>query len=110
MFISMIISAVQLEPALNGPFTPDLANPISKIGENAQKNGWPMEVKVGEHASMFLEVFRVQGSKHINTVVYVESINSGKFHICLFVSIGTQFCILILIIITGTDIYSNCTN
>lgn len=36
-----------LEPALNGPFTPDLANPISKIGENAKKNGWPLEVKVG---------------------------------------------------------------
>jgi len=36
-----------LEPALNGPFTPDLANPISKIGDNAKKNDWPLEVKVG---------------------------------------------------------------
>ena len=33
---------------MNGPFTPDLANPISKIGDNAKKNDWPLEVKVGK--------------------------------------------------------------
>lgn len=36
-----------LEPSVNGPFTPDLANPISKLGENAKKNNWPNEIKVG---------------------------------------------------------------
>ncbi|HPA36734.1 MAG TPA: aconitate hydratase [Chitinophagales bacterium] len=36
-----------LEPHLNGPFTPDLATPISKMKEEAEKNGWPLEVKVG---------------------------------------------------------------
>lgn len=36
-----------LEPHVNGPFTPDLAHPISKLKEAAQKNGWPMDVKVG---------------------------------------------------------------
>lgn len=36
-----------LEPHLNGPFTPDLATPISKVPEAAEKNGWPLEVKVG---------------------------------------------------------------
>ncbi|KAK1130098.1 aconitate hydratase [Melipona bicolor] len=36
-----------LEPHVNGPFTPDLAHPISKLGENAKKNGWPNEIKVG---------------------------------------------------------------
>lgn len=36
-----------LEPHVNGPFTPDLANPISKLGEAAKKNGWPNEIKVG---------------------------------------------------------------
>lgn len=36
-----------LEPHVNGPFTPDLAHPISKLKETAQKNGWPMDVKVG---------------------------------------------------------------
>jgi aconitate hydratase len=36
-----------LEPHVNGPFTPDLAHPISKLGENAKKNGYPMDIKVG---------------------------------------------------------------
>jgi aconitate hydratase len=32
---------------LNGPFTPDLATPISKVKEEAAKNGWPLKVEVG---------------------------------------------------------------
>lgn len=36
-----------LEPHVNGPFTPDLAHPISKLGENAKKNNYPLDVKVG---------------------------------------------------------------
>lgn len=36
-----------LEPHINGPFTPDLASPISKLGANAKKNGWPLDIKVG---------------------------------------------------------------
>ncbi|KAG7195931.1 Aconitate hydratase mitochondrial [Scheffersomyces spartinae] len=36
-----------LEPHVNGPFTPDLATPISKMRETAIANGWPLEVKVG---------------------------------------------------------------
>ncbi|MBS3992447.1 MAG: aconitate hydratase [Bacteroidetes bacterium] len=36
-----------LEPHLNGPFTPDLATPISKMKEEALKNNWPLEVEVG---------------------------------------------------------------
>lgn len=36
-----------LEPHLNGPFTPDLATPISKMKEVAEKNGWPTKVEVG---------------------------------------------------------------
>jgi aconitate hydratase len=37
----------KLEPHLNGPFTPDLATPISKVAEEARKNGWPLKVEVG---------------------------------------------------------------
>lgn len=36
-----------LEPHVNGPFTPDLAHPISKLGENSKKNGYPMDIRVG---------------------------------------------------------------
>ncbi len=36
-----------LEPHLNGPFTPDLATPISKMKETAIKNNWPLKIEVG---------------------------------------------------------------
>jgi aconitate hydratase len=36
-----------LEPYLNGPFTPDLATPISKMKEVAAANGWPTTIEVG---------------------------------------------------------------
>uniref|UniRef100_A0A8D8Z1Y4 Aconitate hydratase, mitochondrial n=1 Tax=Cacopsylla melanoneura TaxID=428564 RepID=A0A8D8Z1Y4_9HEMI len=35
-----------LEPHVNGPFTPDLAHPISKLGAAAKENGWPLDIKV----------------------------------------------------------------
>ncbi|XP_063961945.1 aconitate hydratase, mitochondrial-like [Lytechinus pictus] len=41
------INLDELEPLINGPFTPDLANPVSKVGQVAEKEGWPLEVKVG---------------------------------------------------------------
>src|SRR5687767_10706553 len=36
----------KLEPYLNGPFTPDLATPISKLKEAVEKNGWPEKIEV----------------------------------------------------------------
>jgi aconitate hydratase len=41
------INLSELEPHLNGPFTPDLATPISKLKEAAAKNGWPTKIEVG---------------------------------------------------------------
>ncbi len=34
-----------LEPLLNGPFTPDLATPVSQMAEAAEKNGWPTDLE-----------------------------------------------------------------
>merc|ERR1711971_1496301 len=36
-----------LEPHVNGPFTPDLATPISQLSDTAKAKGWPLEVKDG---------------------------------------------------------------
>ena len=36
-----------LEPHLNGPFTPDLATPISQVKALAEANGWPLNISVG---------------------------------------------------------------
>lgn len=41
------INLSELEPHVNGPFTPDLATPISKLKEEATKNGWPLQVQAG---------------------------------------------------------------
>lgn len=41
------INLSELEPHLNGPFTPDLATPISKMKEEAARNGWPTHIEVG---------------------------------------------------------------
>lgn len=41
------INLSELKPHVNGPFTPDLAHPIDKLGEEAVKNGWPTDIRVG---------------------------------------------------------------
>lgn len=44
-----VVFFFQLKPHINGPFTPDLAHPVSEVGAVAKKNGWPLEVKVGKN-------------------------------------------------------------
>jgi len=41
------IDLAELEPYINGPFTPDLATPISQMKAMAEKNRWPVDVEVG---------------------------------------------------------------
>jgi len=41
------INLDELEPYVNGPFSPDLATPISKMKEVAATNGWPTKIEVG---------------------------------------------------------------
>jgi aconitate hydratase len=41
------INLSELEPYINGPFTPDLAWPVSKFKEAAIENNWPLDLEVG---------------------------------------------------------------
>ncbi len=41
------INLSELEPHINGPFTPDLATPISEFAAAVKKNGWPQKLEVG---------------------------------------------------------------
>ncbi|WP_194777741.1 aconitate hydratase [Pararhodonellum marinum] len=41
------INLSELEPHINGPFTPDLAWPISKFAAAVKENGWPAKLEVG---------------------------------------------------------------
>lgn len=40
------INLNELEPYVNGPFTPDLATPISEMAAAVKQHGWPDEVEV----------------------------------------------------------------
>ncbi|MDQ3756956.1 MAG: aconitate hydratase [Actinomycetota bacterium] len=33
-----------LEPHINGPHTPDLARPVSQVGDDAKAKGWPLKI------------------------------------------------------------------
>jgi len=41
------IDLSELEPHINGPFTPDLATPVSKFAEAVRANNWPPQLEVG---------------------------------------------------------------
>ncbi len=41
------INLSELKPHLNGPFTPDLATPISEMAVKAKENNWPLQVDWG---------------------------------------------------------------
>jgi aconitate hydratase len=41
------INLSELEPHINGPFTPDRAIPVSEFAEEVRKNGWPEKLEVG---------------------------------------------------------------
>lgn len=41
------INLSELEPHINGPFTPDLATPLSEFADAVRKNGWPSSLSAG---------------------------------------------------------------
>lgn len=71
------INLSELEPHLNGPFTPDLATPISKMKEVAAANGWPTKIEVGligsctnssyEDISRAVSIAKQVGTKKLKT-------------------------------------------
>ena len=40
------VNLSELEPHLNGPFTPDRATPISEMAKEAEENDWPTKIEV----------------------------------------------------------------
>jgi len=41
------VNLSELEPTINGPFTPDLATPLSKFGDFVKERGWKDELSAG---------------------------------------------------------------
>ena len=43
----IVINLSELEPHINGPFTPDAATPIFEFATKVKENGWPRKMEVG---------------------------------------------------------------
>lgn len=41
------VNLSELEPTINGPFTPDLATPLSRFGDFVKDQGWKNELSAG---------------------------------------------------------------
>ncbi len=81
------INLSELEPHINGPFTPDNAIPISQFAEQVRKNGWPSELSVALIGSCtnssFEDITRAafvaqEASKHGMTSVSELTITPGS--------------------------------
>ena len=70
------INLSELEPYINGPFTPDAATPISEFAARAKSEAWPLDLKVGligsctnssyEDLSKAASLARQVAAKHID--------------------------------------------
>lgn len=77
-----------LEPTINGPFTPDLANPISKLGANAKANNWPDKVSAGLIGSCTNSSYQDLG--RCAAIVKEAGKNGIKFKVPFFVTPGSE--------------------
>ena len=59
------INLSKLEPHINGPYTPDLAWPISKFAEAVKENGYPQKLEVGLIGSCTNSSYEDLGSRGI---------------------------------------------
>ena len=74
------INLSELEPHVNGPFTPDLSTPISKFGETAQKEGWPETVSAGLIGSCTNSSYQDM-SRAVSIIKQAEAVGlKPKFH------------------------------
>src|SRR5690554_1300408 len=81
------INLSELEPHINGPFTPDRGTPVSKMKTEAAENGWPIKVEWGligsctnsSYEDMSREVSNVQQALDKNITPKAEfGINPGS--------------------------------
>ena len=77
-----------LEPTINGPFTPDLANPLSKLGANAAANDWPDKVSAGLIGSCTNSSYQDLG--RCAAIVKQATKHGIKFQVPFFVTPGSE--------------------
>lgn len=77
-----------LEPTVNGPFTPDLATPISKFGEASKENDWPSNISAGLIGSCTNSSY--QDMVRAASIINEASENGLKPKIPFFVTPGSE--------------------
>ena len=77
-----------LEPTVNGPFTPDLATPISKFANTAKENSWPEEISAGLIGSCTNSSY--QDMTRAASIIQEASKNGLKPKIPFFVTPGSE--------------------
>lgn len=82
------IDLSSLEPTVNGPFTPDLATPISKFANTAKENSWPQEISAGLIGSCTNSSY--QDMTRAASIIAEASANGLKPKIPFFVTPGSE--------------------
>ncbi|KAF5094904.1 hypothetical protein D0Z03_001963 [Geotrichum reessii] len=77
-----------LEPTVNGPFTPDLATPISKFASAAKENNWPQDISAGLIGSCTNSSY--QDMTRAASIISEASKNGLKPKIPFFVTPGSE--------------------
>ena len=74
----------QLEPHLNGPFTPDAATPLSAMKTKGEHEGYPMKVEVGLVGSCTNSSYQdLSRAASVARDVYAKHINvQGQLYVC----------------------------
>jgi aconitate hydratase len=82
------INLSELQPHVNGPFTPDLGNQIDKLGAAAKKNGWPLPVSAGLIGSCTNSSYEDIGR---SAALVKQAAAAGlKFNVPYFVTPGSE--------------------
>ncbi|CAH2354338.1 homocitrate dehydratase, mitochondrial [[Candida] railenensis] len=82
------INLSELEPHVNGPFTPDLSTPISKFGATSAQEGWPSKVSAGLIGSCTNSSYQDM-SRAVSIIKQAESVGL-KPKIPFFVTPGSE--------------------
>lgn len=82
------IDLSSLEPTVNGPFTPDLATPVSKFAEQAKTNNWPQQISAGLIGSCTNSSY--QDMTRAASIISEATANGLKPKIPFFVTPGSE--------------------
>ena len=58
-----------MEPHINGPFTPDLAHTLDKVGQRAKEKDWPEDIKTGKYIHLHFNILCYHNSTALSALI-----------------------------------------